>query len=90
MSYTMRTPGRLIMKVLPRVPAVCLDRIAVGIYFNEIWRMRSPNPGNMRSHTLMVASGVTSLFAGPVPPVVMTMLHFTRSLKSQMVLSMRF
>lgn len=53
-------------------PAVCLDSTAVGTYLRLIARICSPYPGNMRSQTASVASGVTSRGAGPVPPVVTT------------------
>jgi hypothetical protein len=42
----------------------------VGTWRKEIARICSPNPGNILSQTASVASGVTSLGAGPVPPVV--------------------
>lgn len=51
-------------------PAVCLDSTAVGTYFRLTALICSPYPGNIRSHTASVASGVTSRGAGPVPPVV--------------------
>lgn len=63
-------PGRLTMRVLPRMPAVCRERMAVGTYWRLVARMSSPNPGIIFSHTASVASGVTSRGAGPVPPVV--------------------
>ncbi len=53
-------------------PAVCRDSTAVGTYFKLIARICSPYPGIMRLQTASVASGVTSLGAGPVPPVVTT------------------
>jgi len=53
------------------MPAVCRDSTAVGTCLSEIARICSPKPGNILSQTASVASGVTSLGAGPVPPVVM-------------------
>ena len=46
--------------------------MAVGTYWSEMALICSPKPGSIFSHTLSVASGVTSLWAGPVPPVVTT------------------
>ena len=63
-------PGRLTISVRPRVPAVCLERIAVGTDCSETARINSPKPGRSLSQTAVVASGVTSRGAGPVPPVV--------------------
>ena len=68
-------PGRLMIKHEPLVPPTCLESIAVGTYLREIDRILSPNPGSTLSHTDNVASGVTSLGAGPVPPVVKIKLH---------------
>ncbi len=72
-------PGKLITKLLPLSPAVCLDRIAVGTNFRDSVLISSPKPGIIRSHTASVASGVTSLLAGPVPPVVTTKQHLSLS-----------
>ena len=69
------------IRVSPLIPAVCLERIAVGTYFRDIERICSPNPGNIFSQTDMVASGVTSLIAGPVPPVVKITEQFFFSTK---------
>ena len=63
-------PGKLKIRQEPRIPAVWRERIAVGVYCNEMERICSPNPGIIRSTTRSVASGVTSRCAGPVPPVV--------------------
>ena len=68
-------PGKLRIKVEPRIPAVCLESTAVGTCFSEIARICSPKPGSILSQTASVASGVTSLGAGPVPPVVMMTEH---------------
>lgn len=65
-------PGRFMTNVLPLIPAVCRLSTAVGTYFKLIARICSPYPGIIRWHTASVASGVTSLGAGPVPPVVTT------------------
>ena len=65
-------PGRLTIKVRPRVPAVERDKIAVGTRSKLRIRIASPNPGNSRSITARVASGVMSRADGPVPPVVTT------------------
>ena len=70
------------IRVSPLIPAVCLERIAVGTYFRDIERICSPNPGNIFSQTDMVASGVTSLISGPVPPVVKIIEQFFISAKS--------
>ena len=58
------------IRLRPRVPAVELDRIAVGTFAKLCIRMISPKPGSSRSSTARVASGVTSRGEGPVPPVV--------------------
>ena len=82
-------PGRLKSRHDPRIPAVCLDRIAVGVYLSEIARICSPNPGINRSTTFSVAYGVTSRSAGPVPPVVTTTLQPTMSASSIIVDSIK-
>ena len=74
-------PGKLTIKQDPLVPAICLDRMAVGTYFREMDLILSPNPGKTLSQTAFVASGVTSLGAGPVPPVVKTREQPRSSLK---------
>src|SRR5207249_487490 len=63
-------PGRLTISDLPRMPAICRDRMAVGTTFSETARICSPKPSSSLSQTASVASGVTSRRAGPVPPVV--------------------
>jgi hypothetical protein len=65
-------PGRLTTSVRPQMPAVCRERIAVGTFSSDTFRISSPNPGSSFAHTRSVASGVTSRGAGPVPPVVIT------------------
>lgn len=72
-------PGRFRMRLLPLMPAVCRDKIAVGTYFREMARIFSPNPGIILEQTASVASGVLSRGAGPVPPVVTTKLQPTES-----------
>lgn len=72
-------PGRLTNRDDPRIPAVCRLRIAVGTFSKETFRISSPNPGIIFSHTSWVASGVTSRGAGPVPPVVMIRQHCSSS-----------
>lgn len=78
-------PGRFMMSALPRIPAVCRDRMAVGTCLREMVRILSPKPGSSLVHTASVASGVTSLGAGPVPPVVTTKLHFELSTCSELL-----
>src|SRR3990172_8355206 len=68
-------PGRFIMRDIPLTPAVWRDSIAVGTFFKDTERISSPKPGSIFLHTAAVASGVMSLGAGPVPPVVMTRAH---------------
>jgi hypothetical protein len=83
-------PGRFTISEDPLKPAVCLERIAVGTNFKDSALISSPNPGIILSHTASVASGVTSLKAGPVPPVVTTKQHFSLSTKSFNVSSIVF
>ena len=78
-------PGRLMMSVLPRMTAVCRDRMAVGTKFRLMARICSPKPGSSRSATARVASGVTSRGAGPVPPVVRIRWQPTSSASSHRV-----
>src|SRR5574344_1513177 len=80
-------PGSFTIKELPLRPGVCLDEIAVGTYCKLTLLISSPNPGIILSQTVSVASGVTSLNAGPVPPVVTTKQHFSLSIKSIKVFS---
>lgn len=68
-------PGKLSIKLLPLIPAVQRDNMAVLTYFKLIDRIYSPKPGIIFSHTASVASGVTSRGAGPVPPVVTMKQH---------------
>jgi hypothetical protein len=46
--------------------------VEANTHFRLIARICSPYPGIILVHTASVASGVTSLGAGPVPPVVTT------------------
>ena len=75
-------PGRLIIRLFPRVPAICLDSIAVGTVLRDTVLICSAKPSKIRSHTASVASGVTSLVVGPVPPVVRIRLQPRLSLIS--------
>ena len=53
-----------------RMPAAALDKIEREVYFIVSILIASGMPGTIFSHTAIVASGVTSLGAKPVPPVV--------------------
>ena len=50
------------------VPAVNLDNMAIGVTDKDPDIMAWTNPGASLSITILVASGVTSLGANPVPP----------------------
>lgn len=63
-------PGRFRIKQWFLMPAVCRLRMAVGTNFKDSLRINSPNPGSNFWQIFSVASGVISLGAGPVPPVV--------------------
>ncbi len=65
-------PGRLMMRLSPRVPETARLIEANGVSFNPWLRISSPNPSRTRSHIERVASGVTSRGVIPVPPVVTT------------------
>ena len=80
-------PGRLIIKHWPRITATWRERMAVGTKFRLIWRICSPKPGIVLLATANVASGVTSLIAGPVPPVVKIKWQPALSTKSISVFS---
>jgi hypothetical protein len=77
-------PGRLMMIVVPRMPAVPRDKIARGVFAAPAARMRSGKPGITRSRTAVVASGVMSRGPKPVPPVVKM-----RSTASESAVSLR-
>ena len=76
------------ISVLPRMTAVCRDRMAVGTKCRLMARICSPKPGISRSATASVASGVTSRGVGPVPPVVRIRLQPSASASSRRVLLM--
>ena len=58
------------MRDLFLIPAADLDNMERSVYFMVSSLMASGIPGTIFSHTASVASGVTSLGAKPVPPVV--------------------
>lgn len=72
-------PGRFMINVLPRIPATARESIARSVTSRLRSRIASVIPGASRSHTSSVASGVTSLGANPVPPLVKTMSTFNLS-----------
>ncbi len=72
-------PGKLIITVWFLMPAVCLDRMAVGTNCRLVLRINSPKPGIIFVHTASVASGVTSRSDGPVPPQVIIKQQFSTS-----------
>jgi hypothetical protein len=63
-------PGKLIISVLPRIPAVARDSALIAVCFRPSSYIVVTRAGVSRSITLFVASGVTSVGAKPVPPVV--------------------
>ena len=63
-------PGRLRIRLLPRVPATARDSMARGVIFSPSTHMATGMAGISRSSTARVASGVTSRGESPVPPVV--------------------
>lgn len=65
-------PGRLIIRLRPRMPAALRDRHPLGVMRMDSARIASGMPGVSRSTTSMVASGVMSRGEKPVPPVVST------------------
>jgi len=64
--------GRFTMSAVPRTTAWARDREAMGVDCRDSDRMSSPKPGMNLSAMERVASGVMSLRAIPVPPVVTT------------------
>ncbi len=70
-----RLPGRLITRASPRTAACARDRGAKRVFSSDRVLISSPNPGRRFVVTASVASGVTSLSAIPVPPVVITSRH---------------
>ena len=82
-SAALGLPGRFIMRDLFLMPAAALDKIERSVYFIVSILMASGMPGTIFSHTATVASGVTSLGAKPVPPVVtMSAISFEDALIS--------
>ena len=69
-SLCFKVTGKFKINEFPLDPAVCLLNIAFFEYFKDSILIYSPNPGYSLSITSRVASGVTSLDDGPVPPVV--------------------
>ena len=65
-------PGRFATNDLPSIPAVPRERDANGCCFEHSLLMNDMRPVHSRSTTALVASGVTSRGANPVPPVVKT------------------
>ena len=63
-------PGRLMINVEFRIPAVNRDNIAMGVILSDFDIIQCTNPGVSLSNIDLVASGVTSRLANPVPPVV--------------------
>ena len=63
-------PGKLTISVRPAIPDTPRDRIPIGVCLSASARIASANPGASRSITALVASGVTSSWVKPVPPVV--------------------
>ena len=63
-------PGRLMMSVPPRRPAIPRESIPRGVICTLAARIVSAMPGATRFMTASVASGVTSRREKPVPPVV--------------------
>ena len=75
-------PGRLMMSVFPRIPAIWRESMAVGTVSRLTRRINSPKPGSSLPTTEDVASGVRSLGDGPVPPVVRIKSAAARSQRS--------
>ena len=57
-----------VLKYIYSVPAVNLDNIAIGVTDKDPDIIAWTNPGASLSIIILVASGVTSLGAKPVPP----------------------
>ena len=64
-------PGRLMIRLRPRVPATARDNMARGVIFSPSIHMATGMARISRSSTARVASGVTSRGERPVPPAVM-------------------
>ena len=69
-------PGRLTINVFPRIPAVSLDNIAIGVTDKDPDIIACTNPGASLSKIFFVASGVTSRGENPVPPANMFCVFF--------------
>ena len=69
-STAFTLPGRLRIRVSPRMPAVSRLSMPWGVWRRLSARMASGRPGVKRSITEAVASGVMSRLEKPVPPVV--------------------
>ena len=67
------------MSVCFLMPETALESIALGVISRLFILMASAIPGASLSITAFVASGVTSLGAKPVPPVVKTISALTSS-----------
>ena len=65
-------PGRFIIRVPPRSPAMPRESIALSEVLSAAARIASGMPGATLLITASVASGVTSRLEKPVPPAVRT------------------
>lgn len=63
-------PGKFTIIVLPFIPIIPLERQAVGTILIASWIMNWVSDSAFLSKIWVVASGVTSLSANPVPPDV--------------------
>ena len=82
-------PGRLTIRLFPRMPAAARDRHAFGVIRIDDALIASGIPGASLPHTAIVASGVTSRSAKPVPPVVTISAIFSSSAAQMSAFSMR-
>src|SRR5712692_10861320 len=73
------------IRVRPRVPTTARESMPKGVFCRLIARMASAMPGASRSITALVASGVTSRGASPVPPVVRIRFTWCSSLHSRSI-----
>ena len=74
-------PGRLMIRLRPRIPATLRLKQPLGVMRMDSDRMASGMPGVGRSRICMVASGVMSRGEKPVPPVVSTRAVFNSSVQ---------
>src|SRR5262245_7741421 len=74
-------PGKLTIRVPPRIPATPRESIQWRVCGREAERIASGIPGASRSITTRVASGVMSVGPNPVPPVVSTRSQSSASLQ---------